>query len=197
MDGNLAEQRKNGEYTYEDYLNWDEDERWELVDGWAYMMAPPGTKHQRASAALAAALFDYLKGKPCEVFHELGVRLFPKIPSRKIVQKDKVLIPDLSVVCDLEQLDDHVCNGPPTLVVEILSPSTASRDFTAKKDWYTEAGVTEYWIADPHSGEVHVYQLQKRENQRTTYGKDETLASPTFPGLEIPLSEIFSTNTNN
>jgi Uma2 family endonuclease len=50
--------------------------------------------------------------------------------------------------------------------------------------------VKEYWIVDPSAREIHLYLLQTHE-KRKTWELDETLSSPTFPGLEIPLRDIF------
>jgi len=90
-----------------------------------------------------------------------------------------------------DYFDDNACETVSALAVEILSPCTMSEIFTSKMDLYREAGVREYWIVDPFAQKVHIYLLQARSEKRRTLQKDETLASPTFPGLEIPLSEIF------
>ncbi|MDR2686391.1 MAG: Uma2 family endonuclease [Oscillospiraceae bacterium] len=186
MEGNLAEDRTKL-YTYADYLTWDDGQRWELIHGRAYLMAAPGTERQRTSGALFFAMYGYFQGKPCQVFSApFDVRLFPG----EADDDYNVLQPDISVIYDPERVDERGGRGAPTLTVEILSPSTASRDFTSKMDLYREAGVKEYWIADPFSRVVHVYLLQAHEKRRT-WEWDETLASPTFPGLEIPLRDIF------
>ncbi len=52
-----------------------------------------------------------------------------------------VVQPDIVVVCDETKLDDKGCRGAPDLVVEILSPSTASRDHITKKSLYEKHGV--------------------------------------------------------
>lgn len=191
MKGNLAEDR-SGRWTYADFLTWDDDQQWELIDGRAYLLAAPSPEHQEICAELLAALHAYLKGKTCKVYPApFAVRLFPQDN-----QEDAITVqPDLSVVCDPGQLDEHGCNGAPRLTVEVLSPSTASRDFTVKKDLYREAGVLEYWIVDPFSREAHVYLLQERQETRKTYGIDEILISPCFDGLEINLIDIFPKKT--
>ena len=80
--------------------------------------------------------------------------------------------------------------GPPTLVVEILSPSTAGIDRFIKYEKYQRAGVQEYWIVDPQHRIVSVYTLTDgRYGGGVAYSG--TLCSGVFPGLEVPLSEIF------
>lgn len=69
-------------YTYEDYLGWDDETRWELIDGIAYAMAPaPAVLHQAFVTGLAAQTWTALKGKPCQVFvSPIDVRLQPIAP---------------------------------------------------------------------------------------------------------------------
>ncbi|MBI9099588.1 MAG: Uma2 family endonuclease [Spirochaetaceae bacterium] len=56
-------------YTYAQYKNWPEEERWELIDGEAYDMSPaPGISHQRISREISGLIYNYLNGKTCEVF---------------------------------------------------------------------------------------------------------------------------------
>ena len=109
-------------YTYEDYYSWDDDKRWELIDGIPYAMSAPTIRHQRISVRLLGKFFNYLEGKKCEVFAApVDVMLKAENGDDTMVQ------PDLIVVCDSSKLDNNkACKGPPDLVVEILSPTTAS-----------------------------------------------------------------------
>ena len=203
MEGSLAEQPKNGNYTYEDYISWDDDQRYELINGYVYMLAAPTTQHQQISGALFFAMYGYFQGKPCQVFSApFDVRLFEaseekKKKSLRIYRKEFVVQPDLSIVCDPEQLDEKGCNGVPTLAVEILSPS--NKHYQEKVNAYMAAGIQELWIVDPRLQMVFLYLRRGKDYVISTIELSETLASPTFPGLEIPLSEIFpaapTTNT--
>jgi Uma2 family endonuclease len=60
-----------------------------------------------------------------------------------------VFIPDLLVICDPARISARGIEGPPDLVVEILSPSTAGKDLTRKRWAYEAAGVPEYLVVDP------------------------------------------------
>ncbi|MCL2445499.1 MAG: Uma2 family endonuclease [Oscillospiraceae bacterium] len=189
MQDNLA--RKKKYHTFEDYLSWDDGQRWELVDGQAYAMAAPSPEHQRISGILHHRMFSYFAGKTCEVFAApFGVRLFL---DKKWHEKEAVFQPDLTVVCDPSQLDEHGCNGAPTLVVEILSISTSSFDCIVKLNRYKKAGVREYWIVDPDNKIVHRCMLQEEHDEPTVFRFDDMLTSKIFPGLEIALSDIFPT----
>ena len=62
-------------FTFADVLTWDENERIEIIDGEAVMMAPPTVRHQRISREIFRQLANYLEGKKCEVFAApFGVR---------------------------------------------------------------------------------------------------------------------------
>ena len=195
MNGNLAEQPKNGNYTYEDYVSWDDDQRYELINGYVYMLAAPTTQHQRISGALFFCMYSFFQGKPCQVFAApFDVRLFEASEEKKkkflrIYRKEVIVQPDLSVVCDPDQLNEKGCNGAPTLVVEILSPS--NKHYQEKVNAYMSAGIQELWIVDPRLQTVFLYLRRGKDYIISTFEPSETLFSPTFPGLEIPLRDIF------
>ncbi|MBF0526012.1 MAG: Uma2 family endonuclease, partial [Deltaproteobacteria bacterium] len=90
----------NERYTYRDYLAWDDDERWELIDGALYNMSPaPTRRHQRISLDVATQLNNFLSGGPCEVYAApFDVRL-PK-GDEADNQVDTVVQPDIVVICD-------------------------------------------------------------------------------------------------
>ena len=194
MGGSVMESPKNGNYTYEDYLSWDGDERYELIDGWAYLMASPTPSHQEIVLNLLAAFWQFLKGKPCKVYQDIDVHLSPKPITRKTLslqRKKTVVRPDISVVCDPGQISDSGCDGAPTLVVEVHSPSTKRFDMKKKFEEYRLCGVKEYWMVDPRERTVQVCVLEKGNYILQACDDADTLTSNLFPGLEIPLADIF------
>jgi len=194
MGSNLAERPENGTYTYEDYLSWDDGERYELIDGYAYAMAAATPEHQDIAGNIYFAFRNYLNGRPCKVYPDIDVRLFPKEIKRgnlTLIQKDRVLRPDLSVVCDPEQISEKGCVGAPTLIVEVLSPSTAGHDLNEKLHCYLQAGVQEYWVVSPVTRTVQRYVLNGDSYILQVFDETDILSSPTFPGLEITLADIF------
>jgi Uma2 family endonuclease len=181
-------------FTYSDYLTWPDDERWELIDGEAYMMSPaPGIKHQRISMELSRQLSMYLKGKPCQVFASpIDVRLSERSGvSDNYV--DNVVQPDLLVVCDSAKLDERCCNGVPDLVIEIVSRTTAARDMKVKYDLYERNGLNEYWIILPEDQTVMVFKLQKngKYGAPDRYVNDDKVPVPLLGDLIIDLGEVF------
>lgn len=85
-------------FTYEDYLTWGDDERYEIIDGKVYAFAAaPSRKHQDILLALATAFFNYLKDKSCKVYiAPFDIRL--PIGDENDQNAGNVVQPDLSVI---------------------------------------------------------------------------------------------------
>ena len=181
-------------FTYGDYLTWDDDERWELIDGVAYNMSPaPAAAHQRILGVLHFQLFSFLREKPCQLFFApFDVRLPEADESDD--QVETVVQPDLLIVCDKKKLDKAGCRGAPDLVVEILSPSTVQKDLKIKFDRYERAGVREYWVVDPAGKTVQIFALgpDGRYGRPRVYVDGDIAPVGIFPDLEINLTEVFA-----
>ena len=151
--------RDHDHHTYAEYLNWPEDCRYELLDGVAYLMAPaPTLEHQDVAGEIYFQLRWALEGKPCRAFiAPVDVRL-PKADEAD-ERIDTVVQPDVLVVCDEAKLDRRGVRGAPDLVVEVLSPATASHDQLLKRRVYERAGVLEYWLVHPADRVLTVYRL--------------------------------------
>ena len=171
-------------YDWNDYRSWPEDKRWEIIDGEVFGMTPaPAPRHQRVQKKLCGLLDEYLEGKPCEV---LPAPIDVKLSNRDIVQ------PDLVVVCQREQITRTHIEGAPTLVVEILSESTALYDRTRKLRLYARSGVKEVWLVTPYPWLVEVLLLDGASYRIVeTYTRTDQLESPTFPDLRIALDKVF------
>lgn len=170
-------------FTFDDYQKWDDDLRWELINGEAFMMSSPLDRHQLVLVELLVQMSPFFKKKPC--------RVLPAPMDLKLSDFD-VLQPDIMVVCRPEQLKGTHVVGAPSLVVEIDSPSTRSRDRKAKLELYARHGVPEYWLVTPYPSMVEALVLDRgRYAIEKTYGRDETLLSATFHGLAIDLASVF------
>lgn len=192
-----AKLKKEKPFTYGDLCHWPEDERWELIDGVAYDMTPPPLRiHQEISGELHRQLANFFFGKECRVyFAPFGVR-FPKENEPDETVKNYVE-PDISVVCDPKKLDDKGCRGAPDLVIEILSPSTSSKDHILKRALYEKQGVKEYWLVHPIDCLVTVYQLGKsgKYGVPMMYDRRGKIEVRLFPGLTVDLSSVFPPDT--
>jgi Uma2 family endonuclease len=186
------------QYTYADYLTWQLKERVELIKGWLYKMSPaPKTGHQSTSGEIFYAVKHFFKkeSKTCKIFDApFDVRLV-KYKGHANQEINTVVQPDICVICDESKLDDAGCIGAPDLIVEILSDSTAKKDYNEKYNLYEENGVKEYWIVNPATQTIEVFSLiddqyeslglfNEKEGQKTVQGN-------LFPDLSIELSEIF------
>ena len=181
-------------FTYADYLTWDDDQRWELIDGSAFCMSPgPNRLHQKWLGDLFAQFHAYLEGKPCEVYiAPFDVRLaeHSDVSDEEI---NTVVQPDIMVVCDRQKLDDRGVKGAPDLVVEIISPSTAKRDITTKYELYQRHGVKEYWIMYPNDRMLLVYRISAdgRYAQPEVFGEEDRVPVPLLGDMEIDMGKVF------
>ncbi len=152
--------RDRDRHTYADYLRWSDDQRWEIIDGVAYLMAPaPSFDHQTIAFEIGFQVRAALEGKPCRVLlAPLDVRL-PK-PGQDDRSTDTVVQPDLVVVCDPAKIDHKGIRGAPDWVVEVMSPGTAGHDQIVKRRAYEQAGVREYWMVHPTDRVLIIYRLE-------------------------------------
>lgn len=149
----------NGRFTYDDYLHWPDDERWELIDGVAYDRSPaPSRRHQDFVVELTVQTVNHVRGGNCRTYvAPFDVRLPRADEADALV--DSVVQPDVAVICDPAKLDDKGCRGAPDWIVEILSPGTARKDHREKRDLYERHGVREYWLLHPIDGVLMIYRL--------------------------------------
>jgi len=171
-------------YTCDEIESWDTDERFELIDGVIYMMSSPMRIHQKISGELFVQLYNFLKGKTCEVYSApFAVYLSGN---------DTRVEPDIVVVCDKSKLIDKGCKGAPDLVIEILSPSTAKHDRITKFNKYLQTGVREYWIVDPDSQTISVHTLESGKYVVSAYSDDDKIPVNVLEGCEIKAREVFA-----
>lgn len=172
--------------TYEDYLQLPEDRRYEIIDGELFLTPAPTTYHQRISARLQFLLTRHVM--------ERGVGEILNAPCDLLLSQTDVVQPDIFFVAKERQaiVEEKYVSAAPDLVVEILSESTEKRDRGIKAKLYERTGVHELWIVDPWAKKVEIFgRSEGRLEPHAVFDSSETLVTPTFPGLEIPLSEVF------
>ena len=180
-------------YTYADYLNWFDDKRRELIDGFINLMAGQARKHQKASGVIFTRIFNFLENKKCEIYSApFDVRL-PKNGETEDGKIYNVVQPDIVVVCDLTKLDEKGCIGAPDLIVEILSPGTSKKDLKDKFFLYEKSCVTEYWIAYPNEKCINQFILNTKNKYelKGMFVEDDTISPSMFPDLIIDINDVF------
>jgi Uma2 family endonuclease len=164
-----------------------EGERAELIDGVVYDMASPMRIHQKISIRLSTILRNYIdsKGGDCEVY-PAPFAVYLNNDNKNYVE------PDISVICDLDKLDERGCNGAPDFVIEITSPSTKGLDYGIKLFKYRNSGVREYWIVNSDSRTVSVYDFEHiddEDNLSNSYSFDDEITSCIYHELTVRLAD--------
>jgi Uma2 family endonuclease len=160
----------------------------ELIDGEVFLQASPSSAHQVVVSNLATAFGNYFKDKPCRHV----VAPYDILLTNEQEGVAHSVQPDISVVCERSCMKEHGYEGVPTLVVEVLSPSTASKDFIKKMDLYMRFGVREYWIVSPKNKTIQVFSLENSVyGEPLEYAARATVISSVFAGLEVSLDGLF------
>lgn len=181
----------NIKVTYEEFLQITEesDKRYELIDGELYLLSSPSYAHQKAVTTLLTKFVTWFTGNKCEAL---------TAPFDVTLQKSEsnicVVQPDILVICDHDKINQKGrYKGTPTLVVEVLSESTRSKDFVKKLDLYFKTGVKEYWIVNTREKELFIYYFEDDiMKEIKSYKGNETAQSINFKGLSVDLPSIFT-----
>lgn len=172
--------RKIESVTPEEFEAMEKDERfnYELIDGIVMMSPRPTKEHQRIMRQILIATNNYLKNIDCEILPEIELNL-----------ADNIIIPDLSVICNDDNKNEAKHKNPPLIVIEIISPSSASRDHITKRHLYEQLGIKEYWIVSPEEKCITI--IDFLNNQQEMYCEGQ-IKSFVLPEVQIDLVDIFA-----
>ena len=183
-----------------DNLAYREELRHEIMNGEVLSMPPAAPLHNHIAGNIFLIFGSYLKGKKCVPFSD-GTAVY--------FDEENRVIPDVMIVCDRSKIQSRYVYGPPDLLVEVLSPSTAKNDRQYKKSIYESNGVPEYWIVSPREKSIEVYFLRdghyildnlytycsEEDQEDMTEAEKEALTTEfrcrLFDGLVIRLDDIF------
>uniref|UniRef100_UPI00308451AC Uma2 family endonuclease n=1 Tax=Desulforadius tongensis TaxID=1216062 RepID=UPI00308451AC len=174
--------------TYEEFLEMDNssEDRLEYINGEVHLQSAPSVEHQRVVTNLSTEFGIYFKNKECKHFVAPFDVVFQNETEKHRVQ------PDITVICDKSGFNENNYTGVPTIAVEVLSPSTTSKDYVIKMDLYMRFGVKEYWIVSPKNKSVEIFTLENGIYlEPVVYSKDDTVKSSIFTDLSIQLKDIF------
>jgi len=168
----MAQTKRAGAWTYQDLFALPDDgTRYEIIEGELYEMPSPNLHHATVIAniiTMLVPLIDRLSGRwftaPLDVFFQGADPVQPDI---------LVILPDWHGRLTLRGPE-----GPPDLLIEVLSPSNRGHDLLTKRTLYARAGVREYWIADPEARTLAIFTLDRDAFHQNVVASDADIAPP-------------------
>ncbi len=173
-------------FTYDHYCQLPEGDRRELIEGEFYVTPAPTEKHQRTCGNIHFEFRLFLEKCP--------VGRIYIAPFDVILDRFSTVQPDLTFISSarLGILRSEGLRGAPDLAVEVLSPSTRSRDEELKRLLYFKHGVRELWLVDPNEEIVSVYVRQDEGLELwRIFRRGDELVSPFLPELRIQVEALF------
>ena len=182
-------QKKQGEYTLEDYYALPEDKRYELIDGVLYEMTAPTTLHQIIALQMCYQIEKFIEEK------EGSCMTYIAPVDVQLDCDDKTMVePDVIILCDRSKDINRCIYGAPDFVAEVLSKSTRRKDIGVKTYKYANAGVREYWMIDPKDMKVIVYTFAQNDDAEDTvsiFGFQDKIPVGIYNGeLKIDFAKI-------
>jgi Uma2 family endonuclease len=173
-------------FTYEDYALLPEDQRCEVIDGEPFLTPAPTPNHQAVLLRLARAVEDFVEAR------SLG-RVFIA-PCDVVLSKFDILQPDVFFIAadQMSLIGEKYIAGAPDLVIEVLSPSTQTRDRVAKAKRYAAFGVREMWLVDTAAKTIEVL-VNTGDGFQTVavHGEGHSVHSTVLLGLDFPAGPVF------
>ncbi len=172
---------------YADYAALPPDgRRYELHRGELVVTAAPSPLHQTVAANLYRLLYPAVRARQGRVF---------VAPLDVILDDTTVVQPDV-VFLDVDRLTaitSRGIEGPPTLVVEVLSPATATMDRRTKRQLYARYQVPSLWLIDPEARTLEAYVLRSPEGYQIAVqaSGDATVTAPPFPDFALRLADLW------
>lgn len=152
---------------------------YEFIDGIVMMSPRPAAKHQYTSGNLYAELRNLLRGSDCSVIQEF-----------ELILENNVFVPDIMITCG-DKFEGTRHETAPFIAIEIISPSSASRDYLIKRHKYEQLGIQEYWIVSPDEQCIDVLCFTEATHKNYCTKNNPVLTSCTLPNLTLDLNNIF------
>lgn len=174
-------------FTYEDYRNFPENFRCEIIGGEIYDMTPaPSITHQDVVREITGRLWLYLResASPCRAYNA---------PTDVVFSKENIVQPDILIVCDPTKIKRKGIFGAPDVIFEVISTGTEIKDRKTKRDLFERHGVKEYFLVHPEQKFVEKYTLDThalKYSKPDLYEEKDTFRIDTV-GLEILVQDLF------
>ena len=177
--------KKPIKFTYEDYLHFPEDKRYEIIDGEVRMVPSPVPYYQDISWRLELTISTFVeKNGLGKIYHA---------PLDVVFSETDVVQPDIMFISKerLNIITEKNVQGAPDLIVEIISPTSEYRDRVIKRKLYSKYEVKEYWLVDLEKKEIEVMGLGESGLETVKiYQKTDILESLVLKGIKIKLDDI-------
>jgi Uma2 family endonuclease len=158
----------------------------ELLYGELVMMSPPGFGHGEVAGNLFGLLWNFVTA------HELGSVVTAEAGFIVQTEPDVVRAPDVAFVRKGRRPKKSLRGffpGVPDLAVEVISPNDTRREIGDKVNMWLAHGTTSVWVADPDAMTITIHRTGQKPIRLSR--KDVIRDEPLFPGLVIPLSEVY------
>ncbi|WP_088241853.1 Uma2 family endonuclease [Calothrix rhizosoleniae] len=177
-------------YSFAEYLTYDDgsDNRYELVDGKLELMNPPTFRHLLIVQLIEQLLDAEINrlGLPWLCLREAVIRTGwrkSRLCDVCVVEKEQVM----------EFMDESaVCQSPPLLVVEVVSPESVKRDYRYKRSEYAALEISEYWIVDPTELKVTVLLWEEGLYEDGEFTGNQQIVSRRFPELVVTVEQLLA-----
>lgn len=158
------------------------DTRYEYLDGYVYMMSGGSANHATIGGNIYAILRSLLRGRPCRAYNsDMKVR----------VSETRYFHPDVTVTCDARDRGTTDLTQSPHLVVEILSPTTESRDRGRKLQSYLACPTIEqYLLVDARSMRIETYRKERGKWIYDAFEADDEVELPTLD-ISFPVADAY------
>ncbi len=173
--------------TWDDIKDWPEDHgRTEIVDGQLVLSPLPSGRHQKICMNLGLVVVPFTRQ------HDLGE--FYSLPLHVILAEHVHYEPDLSFISKerLHIIQDPVVQGPPDLIMEVISESNRSHDTVVKFGDYEHYGVREYWLVDPRDEHIRIFSLESGKYVLLgAFGRGDQIVTRVLAGLSLDPAQVF------
>ncbi len=184
--------RADSRLTYDDFLLFPDDgRRHEIIDGEHYVTPSPNLRHQRLVGRLFLSIGNYLAAHP-------GAGQLFLAPLDVVLSYHDVVEPDLLFVAGDQSaiMTEKNIQGPPALVIEVISKSTRKKDAQTKRRLFERTGVREYWLVDPELDLVQVLRASPDGKlvrvEELTAEDDAILTTPLLAGWQLTMRALFA-----
>ncbi|MEP9410331.1 MAG: Uma2 family endonuclease [Candidatus Brocadia sp.] len=174
-----------GHWTYEDYYNLDDGQRYEVIEGELIVAPAPSFKHQEVITRLVRLISNYV--------YEKEVGKVVASPVDVVLRKDIVLQPDIIYIShkNMGIVRDAGVFGTPDIIIEVLSPASVYRDMQVKKNIYERFGIQEYWIVFPDEKVIEIFTLDKGRYALISSAEKAGKIVSQVLGMEIDIKDVF------